>query len=79
MRRLRELVADGLIGDLREIQSNFHFVMAQRDTNIRMSAKLAGRALLDVGCYRSGSPATCSPPSTPVPGRPPTTTPAAST
>jgi predicted dehydrogenase len=51
MRRLRELIADGVIGDLREIQSNFHFVMAQRDTNIRMSAELAGGALLDVGCY----------------------------
>jgi len=51
MRRLRELLADGVIGDLREIQSNFHFVMARRDTNIRMSAELAGGALLDVGCY----------------------------
>src|SRR4249919_1913121 len=41
MRRLRELIADGVIGDLREIQSNFHFVLA-RDGNIRMSADLAG-------------------------------------
>jgi predicted dehydrogenase len=51
MRRLRELIAGGVIGDLREIQSNFHFFMTQRDTNIRMSAELAGGALLDVGCY----------------------------
>jgi predicted dehydrogenase len=51
MRRLRGLLADGVIGDLREIQSNFHFLMTQRDTNIRMSAALAGGALLDVGCY----------------------------
>ena len=51
MRRLRELLADGVIGDLREIQSNFHFAMTRRDTNIRMSAELAGGALLDVGCY----------------------------
>jgi predicted dehydrogenase len=50
MRRLRELIADGVIGDLREIQSNFHFALA-RDGNIRMSADLAGGALLDVGCY----------------------------
>ena len=51
MRRLRALVADGVIGELREIQSNFHFLMTRRDTNIRMSAELAGGALLDVGCY----------------------------
>src|SRR5215471_14236339 len=51
MRRLRELIADGVIGELREIQSNFHFLMTRRDTNIRMSAELAGGALLDVGCY----------------------------
>src|SRR5215470_3024715 len=38
MRRLRELIADGVIGELREIQSNFHFLMTRRDTNIRMSA-----------------------------------------
>jgi predicted dehydrogenase len=51
MRRLRGLLADGVIGDLREIQSNFHFLMTHRDTNIRMSAELAGGALRDVGCY----------------------------
>ena len=51
IRRLRELIAGGVIGDLREIQSNFHFLMARRETNIRMSAALAGGALLDVGCY----------------------------
>jgi predicted dehydrogenase len=51
MRRLRELIAGGVIGDLREIQSNFHFFMTHRGTNIRMSAELAGGALLDVGCY----------------------------
>ena len=38
MRRLRALIADGVIGELREIQSNFHFLMTRRDTNIRMSA-----------------------------------------
>jgi predicted dehydrogenase len=51
MRRVRGLLADGVIGDLREIQSNFHFLMIHRDTNIRMSAELAGGALRDVGCY----------------------------
>jgi predicted dehydrogenase len=51
MRRLRELITDGVIGEVREIQSDFHFVLAQREGNIRMSADLAGGALLDVGCY----------------------------
>jgi predicted dehydrogenase len=51
MARLRRLLAEGTIGELREIQSDFHFLLGDRDTNIRMSAGLAGGALLDVGCY----------------------------
>jgi predicted dehydrogenase len=51
MERIRSLLATGVIGELREIQSNFHFVLAHREGNIRMSAALAGGALLDVGCY----------------------------
>jgi predicted dehydrogenase len=49
--RLRGLLADGVIGDLREIQSDFHFVLRSLDTNIRMLRELGGGALLDVGCY----------------------------
>ena len=51
MARLRGLLEDGTIGDLREIQSDFYFFMSDRDTNIRMSTLLAGGALLDIGCY----------------------------
>ncbi len=51
MQRLRGLLADGVIGDLREIQSNFHFALTRREGNIRMSPGLAGGALYDVGCY----------------------------
>jgi predicted dehydrogenase len=51
MHRLRTLVADGVIGDLQEIQSNFHFFMSDHQTNIRMLPSLAGGALFDVGCY----------------------------
>jgi predicted dehydrogenase len=40
-----------VIGELREIQSNFHFLMARPEGNIRMSASLDGGALNDVGCY----------------------------
>ena len=50
MGRLRSLVADGAIGELREVQSDFHFRVTRPD-NIRMSADLEGGALRDVGCY----------------------------
>src|SRR5262249_247444 len=48
--QVRELVAGGAIGELREIQSDFHF-MVSKPENIRLSADLAGGALNDVGCY----------------------------
>ncbi len=51
MARLRGLLGDGAIGDLREIQSDFYFLMSDPGTNVRMSTALAGGALLDVGCY----------------------------
>jgi predicted dehydrogenase len=51
MARLRSILAGGTIGELREIQSDFHFLMSDPETNIRMSTELAGGALLDVGCY----------------------------
>lgn len=50
MDRLRSLVADAAIGELREVQSGFHFTVT-RPGNIRMSADLQGGALRDVGCY----------------------------
>jgi predicted dehydrogenase len=51
MARLRGLLRDGVIGELREIQSDFHFLMSNPGVNIRMSADLAGGAALDLGCY----------------------------
>jgi predicted dehydrogenase len=50
MDRIRSLVYDAAIGELREIQSDFHFLVT-RPGNIRLSAKLEGGALRDVGCY----------------------------
>lgn len=50
MARLHELLEDGVIGELREIHSDFHFPMRRRP-NIRLSPELAGGALNDVGCY----------------------------
>jgi predicted dehydrogenase len=51
MARIRGLLAEGVIGDLREIQSNYHFPLRDTRHDIRMSAGLAGGALYDVGCY----------------------------
>jgi predicted dehydrogenase len=50
LRQISELIADGAIGDLMEIKSNFHFPLRSA-TNIRLSRELEGGALLDVGCY----------------------------
>jgi predicted dehydrogenase len=49
-RQLAALLADGAIGELKEIKSNFHFT-ASNPANIRYSRELQGGALLDVGCY----------------------------
>jgi len=50
MGQLRGILADGAIGELREIQANFHFPLTNPD-NIRLRHDLAGGALNDVGCY----------------------------
>jgi predicted dehydrogenase len=50
LQRVRDLLADGVIGELMEIKSNFHFKVRSA-TNIRYSRALEGGALNDVGCY----------------------------
>ena len=47
---LTSLLADAAIGELREIQSNFHCNVG-RPGDIRLSSELDGGALNDVGCY----------------------------
>jgi predicted dehydrogenase len=47
--RLRELVADGAIGELRLIRATFSFTL--RPDDVRLDPTLAGGALMDVGCY----------------------------
>ena len=49
--RLRELVADGAIGDLRQINTAFCFPITRDPGNVRLSTKLAGGALGDLGTY----------------------------
>jgi predicted dehydrogenase len=48
--RVKEFLADGAIGELMEIKSNFHFTVTN-PANIRLSRDLRGGALNDVGCY----------------------------
>lgn len=49
-RHLREIIDAGEIGEVREVQSRFHFRLSNRQ-NVRLSSELEGGALLDVGCY----------------------------
>jgi predicted dehydrogenase len=49
--RLVELVADGAIGELREVIGAFHFTVG-RTGDIRLSEAMGGGALADVGCYQ---------------------------
>lgn len=50
MDQIAALIADGRIGEPREIVSHFHFPVTT-STNIRWQLELAGGALNDVGCY----------------------------
>jgi predicted dehydrogenase len=49
-RRLEHLVQGGAIGRLRIVRAAFSFRLID-PSNIRLSAELAGGALMDVGCY----------------------------
>jgi predicted dehydrogenase len=48
--RLRELVADGAIGELRLVRSAFSYSLYD-EANIRLRTDVDGGALMDVGCY----------------------------
>ena len=50
MDHVRELIAAGAVGEVREISSRFHFLL-EDPHDIRMLAELAGGAIQDVGCY----------------------------
>ena len=54
-KRLKELVADGAVGELRLIRSTFSYGLYD-ESNIRLRTEVEGGALMDVGCYNvSGS------------------------
>jgi predicted dehydrogenase len=50
MARVRETIARGDIGEVREVSSRFHFLLDDPE-DIRMLAELAGGSIQDVGCY----------------------------
>jgi predicted dehydrogenase len=49
-KRLKELVDEGAIGDLRVVRSAFSYGLYDKE-NIRLRTELEGGALMDVGCY----------------------------
>jgi D-xylose 1-dehydrogenase (NADP+, D-xylono-1,5-lactone-forming) len=48
--RLRQLVDDGAIGDVRLVRSSFSYSLYDTD-NIRLRTDVEGGSLMDVGCY----------------------------
>ncbi len=49
-RRLRALLDDGAIGEVRLVRASFSFLLAA-DGDVRLDPALDGGALMDVGCY----------------------------
>jgi len=50
--RVKEIIADGVIGEVRQVRSSFCFSMGvPNPSNVRLQPGLAGGALMDVGCY----------------------------
>ncbi|HLK59212.1 MAG TPA: Gfo/Idh/MocA family oxidoreductase [Chthonomonadaceae bacterium] len=49
--KLKELIEQKVIGDVRLIQSNFSYNMGPKYENIRLSNPAAGGGIMDVGCY----------------------------
>jgi predicted dehydrogenase len=49
--KLRQLLHDGILGDLLQLQAYLTFPLARPTDNIRLNKNLGGGSLLDVGCY----------------------------
>ncbi len=51
MRRARQLVAEGAIGDLRHFEAVLAFTSRDTSTDVRFKPELAGGGMWDAGCY----------------------------
>jgi predicted dehydrogenase len=49
--RLRKMIDEGAIGDVRRVTGAFTFQLPPDPTNIRLRPEMAGGSLYDVGCY----------------------------
>lgn len=49
--KIKQIIADDVIGEVRAIKSTFSYNMGMNLGNIRMSNPAAGGGLMDVGCY----------------------------
>ncbi|HET7627596.1 MAG TPA: Gfo/Idh/MocA family oxidoreductase [Bacillales bacterium] len=49
--KVRALIAEGAIGEVRTMRSRFSFTLNDAANNIRTNPELGGGALYDVGCY----------------------------
>jgi len=48
--RVKQMINDGAVGEIRAMQSTFNFV-ARNEDDIRLNKALVGGSLMDVGCY----------------------------
>jgi D-xylose 1-dehydrogenase (NADP+, D-xylono-1,5-lactone-forming) len=49
--KLRQMLDEGVIGEVMQMQMGFTFPLKRPTDNIRMSREMAGGSLMDVGCY----------------------------
>jgi D-xylose 1-dehydrogenase (NADP+, D-xylono-1,5-lactone-forming) len=49
--RVKEILASGAIGEVKQMRASFSFYLDDRDTNIRMNKEMGGGSIYDVGCY----------------------------
>jgi xylose dehydrogenase (NAD/NADP) len=49
--KLRQLLDDGIIGDVLQVQASLTFPLPRPTDNIRLNKHLGGGSLLDAGCY----------------------------
>lgn len=51
VKETKRLLDEGVIGDIVTIRSQFHFELADWESDIRMNPSLGGGVLRDIGCY----------------------------